>query len=261
MYQSKENNKTIRIFLILLSIMTFLFVLFIYKTSSDNRINTMKFNNISEDGSFVVVDNKIQKDFSDEKNVKIEWYTDLLCPDCERAHRGLKDFLSNAINKKEVEIKFYPLNYLPQHSDNDYPLNSASWILGIAEYSPEETMLFIDTLFADRTDLLDRDAQYFYNTAISIGVKKENVRKIEDSMFTLKAIVNNNSVGIRQRKDLLALSPTKDRMFVPFIIINQEKSLIGESKEIEKDLIAPIKESIKNKETMKDKITIITLVL
>lgn len=255
--KDKSQNNVAIILLMLATLIAALFSVFI-GLSNKKEVELPKpveivepvFENISKDGSFVVTKEGISKDFSKKKNVKIEWYTDFLCPDCARAYNGLKEFLGESLEKDEIEVKFHVLNYLPQYSPENYPLNSASWVTGVAEHEPGKIITYMDILANDKTDIKERTGQYFASKATEVGISKESIKEIEKNLFNFKAVVNGASVGIRQRKDLLEKSLTGDRMFVPFILVNNGKALPGETENVVEDLIAPIKRAIENKETL-----------
>ncbi|HHV42647.1 MAG TPA: thioredoxin domain-containing protein [Clostridiaceae bacterium] len=205
-----------------------------------------EFENISEDGYFVLHKEGVAKDFSGKKSLKLEWYTDGLCPDCTRAHTRTEEFLYDKIDNGIIEIKFHILNFLPQHSPEDYPLRLAIWNLGVAEYAPDRIKEFMNIIYQEENPvpLEDRDENYFLDKAKEAEIPQEAIDKIIKNKFVLEAVVNKASVGIRQNKDLIEMSP-HERMFVPFIFVSGEKmALQGESEDTDKEIIEPIQKYI-----------------
>lgn len=205
-----------------------------------------EFQNISEEGYFILTKDGVTSEFSESEEIlKLEWYMDALCPDCCRAHKNTKELVAEKMEEGVLEIKYFPLNFLPQHSENDYPLHAAAWTLGVAEYAPESIVPFMDLLFAfdeneedeARNDRLNDE--FIENCAREAGVSDEASEQIVDAMYFLKATVNGASVGIRENKELLEKSP-EDRVFVPFIYTDLlSKALDGESEDAA-DLLDPI---------------------
>ena len=66
-----------------------------------------EFKHISENGYFVVYKDGVARDFSGQRNIKLEWYTDGLCPDCTRAHSRAEDFIYEKINNGSMEVKYH----------------------------------------------------------------------------------------------------------------------------------------------------------
>ncbi len=204
-----------------------------------------EFKHISENGYFVVYKGGVARDFSGQRNIKLEWYTDGLCPDCTRAHSRAEDYIYEKINNGSMEVKYHPLNFLPQYSPEDYPLRTAVWTLGVAEYAPEQIQPFMTLLYREDNDvpLADRNDAYLVDMARQAGVSDTAIAEVEDNWFVLEAIVNKASVGIRQNKSLIEISPL-ERVFVPFIFVDGHQALMGESEDTDKDIIEPIQKII-----------------
>lgn len=211
-----------------------------------------EFKNISDKGCFVLSKDGVKPEFSDgDEILKLEWYTDALCPDCCRAHEFTKGFVEEKMAEGLLEIKYFPLNFLPQYSENNYPLHAAAWILGIAEYAPDSVAQFMDLLYVYGEEKEVRKAhlndEFIEKCAKDAGVEDEAFAQIKDEMYFFEATVNGASVGIRQNKELIEKSPL-ERVFVPFIYSDLlSKALEGETEEAE-NLLGPLNDLIESLE-------------
>ena len=229
----------------------------LYDDNGQVVVNRSEFNNINYDGSFVVKKSedgtfKVDKEFSENKDLTIrqfEWYLDLLCPDCKRAYDGTIDYVKEAVNNGDIEIKYHFLNFLPHATEsNQYSLSLASWIVGIAEESPENLFKALEIVedeeFVKSTVSKSDVSQVVYDKFVELKLADKkvldsiyyNIEKYEDA-------VNRDSVGIRKFKKWKDLSPDEEgRFFVPFIynINNGTKALIGEAEDVEKEILQPL---------------------
>lgn len=202
-----------------------------------------------DNASFVVTKDGVSKDFSNnDKIVKIEWYTDPLCPDCTRAHTQTHDFINKQIEDGKLEVKYHTLNFLPKYSKTGYSLRASSWIMGVANFSPGNIHEFMNLIMDENqsTDPDKRDNEYIKGLAIKSGISNENIKKIENSMDLLKVSVNRASENIRNNEELLKRS-NNGKMFVPFIFISdkEECALDGENEDTKCNIQEPIEKFIK----------------
>lgn len=205
-----------------------------------------------DNSSFVMTKNGISKDFTDDnKIVKIEWYTDPMCPDCTRAHTQTHDFINKQIEEGKLEVKYHTLNFLPKYSKTGYPLRASSWIMGVANFSPDNIHEFMNLIMDENqsTEPDKRDDEYIKSLAIKSGVGDENIKKIENSMDLLKVSVNRASENIRNNEELLKRS-NSGQMFVPFIFISdkEECALDGENTDTKCNIQEPIEKMIRELE-------------
>ncbi|HHU08149.1 MAG TPA: thioredoxin domain-containing protein [Clostridiaceae bacterium] len=238
--------------LILLLLVVITFLIFRMNDHEENSLLDVdgrpKFENISNDGDFVVYRGGVAKNFTGRKNVKLEWYTDALCPDCTRAHTTTEDFIFGQIDSGSIEIKFHVLNFLPQYSPEGYSLRAASWVLGAAEFAPDNIKDFMSLVFAESdVEIPARDDVYFKELAKQADISQENIDLIEKNLFLLEAMVNKASVGIRQNQNLINMSP-EERMFVPFIFVSgkTDSALRGEAEDTQTEIIDPIQSLLDN---------------
>lgn len=214
------------------------------------------FNHINYDGSFVVrkaegKDFEVVKDFSENKDKVIrqfEWYQDPLCPDCKRAYNGTNEYVKEAVKNGDIEIKYHILNFLPHATENNYSLSVSSWLIGIAEEMPENLYKALDIVekeefvkeIVSRTDI----SKEVYNKFIELKLAdKEALDKIYYNLERYENAVNRGSVGIRKFKKWKDISGKEDGTFyVPFIynINNGTKALLGESEDVEKEILQPL---------------------
>lgn len=212
------------------------------------KAETLAFDN----SSFVVTKDGLVKDFSNnDKIVKIEWYTDPLCPDCARAHTQTHDFINKQVEEGKLEVKYHTLNFLPKYSKTNYPLRASSWIMGVVNFSPDNIHEFMNLIMDENqtTEPDKRDDEYIKSIALKSGVSNENIKKIENSMDLLKNSVNKASENIRENKELLKRS-NSGKMFVPFIFISdkEECALDGENEDTKCNIQDPIEKMIKELE-------------
>lgn len=238
-------------------IITAIVVLFFKSPQKVETPSKKEYVNINKDGSFVVKGrNKevtVAKDFtkSTSKNLKqFEWYTDVYCPDCTRAHNASKEYIDETIKDGKLEIKFHILNFLPHVTDsNDYSLETASWLIAIAEKYPNKILDAMNLLYNDEfkdkfkeSKLLNEDILEYLTSKTKFLSEKE-AKYIYDNIEDFENTVNRGSVGIRRDKNLKELSPDKEqRVFVPFIYnIEDKKVLDGENEDAETHILKPLK--------------------
>lgn len=208
---------------------------------------------VISDGSFTVTKDGIQKDFTDEDNLKIEWYSDALCPDCCHAHQETEDFFSEKIAEGIIEIKYFPVAILSEHSEDNYCLNAAVWVLGVAEFDPEHAMEFMSAVFDEdfhpgfEDEVEKRPTEAFVELAKKSDVAEDAITKILDHLDPIKEFVNIHSENYRDNEHLKALSPdVEKRVFVPFIVVNDQVALSGEDEDTDKFILEPIQKMIDN---------------
>ena len=154
-------------YIYILTILTILFTLSSslalesFKKVNSLTVNIDKFNNVNSDGSFVLYsdDNKtlkIKKDFTKENNKirQFNWYSDFACGDCINLHKNTNEIIKKQILQGDLEIKYYPLNFLSKKYKNNYSLYSASYLTGLAEYGSGEDVF---NLFEDLMNNESRD--------------------------------------------------------------------------------------------------------
>ncbi len=248
-----DKLKRLQITMVILVVLLLVVIAFLVYRSYDHEMSSLlningqpKFENISDKGDFVVYRGGVAKNFTGRGNIKLEWYTDALCPDCTHAHTTTEDFIFEKIENGSLEIKFHVLNFLPQYSPEGYPLRAAAWTLGIAEFAPDNIKEFMSLVFAENdVEISARDDAYFMDLAEQAEVSRGNISLIEKNLFVLEAMVNKASVGIRQNEDLIAISP-EERMFVPFIFVSgsSEQAFRGEAEDTQAEIIDPIQKLI-----------------
>lgn len=182
-------------------------------------------------GSFVISSTGINKEFIGNK--KITLYTDFLCPDCKNANNSIKSELLKAIDSG-YEVKFNPLNFLTKYS-TEYSENAAAWTLGIAAFEDKDLVLkWMDKLYSIQPSPKDKEKIVEVNTnlekmAKEIGVK--HISNIKNNLEIFKKNINLNTKEFRNSVKIKQNSPY-GRVFVPYIIMGNDKVLAGEDKDV-----------------------------
>ena len=198
--------------------------------------NVDSFNRINKDGSFVIYsdDNKtlkIKKDFTIENNKirQFNWYTDFACGDCINLHKNTNEIIKKQILQGDLEIKYYPLNFLSRKYKNNYSLYSASYLSGLAEYGTGEDVfnLFEDLMSNEskneliKSNDIKKDIEKFILAKNNIS--KDVIKKVNQNIFKLKYIINQGSINIRREEDLTKRSPKEEKtFFTPYIYDNKD---------------------------------------
>lgn len=218
------------------------------------KIDRVEFKNINRDGSFVLRKQEdkiiVSKEFSEDKNAVIrqfEWYTDPLCPDCMRAHKGTEEYISKALAEGIIEIKFHSLNFLPHAIENNYSLAVSAWTIAIAEKEPDKIIEFMNKTYSDELKeklIPESDVQKaLLNYIIENKILDEHeALEIYKDLEKYEDTVNRGSVGIRKFKKWQDLSPKEEKtFFVPFIYnIKSGKALNGESEDTKTEILEPL---------------------
>lgn len=214
---------------ILLSFIVIAITLPLHLETVDNEISEKK-------AYFVLTKDGIKDEFSG-KTKEVRYYTDFFCPDCVRVHEKAGKQLQEKVNKGEIEIKIYPLNYLSHHTD-EFSLKAAYWTLGTSYWQPDKTLDFIDKLYKiDKEEKLKyQDDKQFEELAKSVGINKTTINKIKNNQILLENKINKQSVNIRKNKELLSHSPN-ERMYVPYIIIDNGIALDGENENVKEAVL------------------------
>lgn len=225
--------------------------------NNNAKTSRKEYQNINRDGSFVVKGRngiiKVDKDFtkSSTKDIKqIEWYSDAYCPDCMRAHGAASEYINESITNGDMEVKFHILNFLPYVTDNnEYSLDAAAWLIGIAENYPTRILKAIDIFYTDTfkerfkesTKFNEDIKEYLINEAKLLNEKEAEL--IYNDIENLENTVNRGSVGIRRNKELKELSPDEEkRVFVPFIYNIKDKEVLdGENEDAETHILKRLK--------------------
>ena len=228
----------------IISVITMCFIFFNCKKTE----YTPKY--VNEDGSFVLTKSeKVSKDFVKKNARQYEWYTDVWCPDCIRVHQITHNYVNNAINGGEIEIKYHPINFL-SHKSKNYSLIGAAWITGVAEHCNKDIVLkIIDILYTDKSrndysKLNDNDfIKILIKLTLENGATKEEVENIKNNLNMYKAMINSGSVNIRRMPEWSEISQKEDNScFVPFIFnVKERKAYDGENKNVNDEVLAKLK--------------------
>ena len=199
-------------------------------------INIDNFNKINKDGSFVIYsdDNKtlkIKKDFTTDNNKirQFNWYTDFACGDCINLHKNTNEIIKKQILQGDLEIKYYPLNFLSRKYKNNYSLYGASYLSGLAEYGTgEDVFNLFEDLMSDeskneliKSKDIEKDIEKFILTKNNIS--KDVIKKVNQNIIKLKYTINQGSINIRRDEDLTKCSPKEEKtFFTPYIYDNKD---------------------------------------
>lgn len=199
-------------------------------------INIDNFNKINKDGSFVIYsdDNKtlkIKKDFTTDNNKirQFNWYTDFACGDCINLHKNTNEIIKKQILQGDLEIKYYPLNFLSRKYKNNYSLYGASYLSGLAEYGTgEDVFNLFEDLMSDeskneliKSKDIEKDIEKFILTKNNIS--KDVIKKVNQNIIKLKYTINQGSINIRRDEDLTKRSPKEEKtFFTPYIYDNKD---------------------------------------
>lgn len=198
--------------------------------------NVDSFNRINKDGSFVIYsdDNKtlkIKKDFTTDNNKirQFNWYTDFACGDCINLHKNTNEIIKKQILQGDLEIKYYPLNFLSRKYKNNYSLYGASYLSGLAEYGTgEDVFNLFEDLMSDeskneliKSKDIEKDIEKFILTKNNIS--KDVIKKVNQNIIKLKYTINQGSINIRRDEDLTKRSPKEEKtFFTPYIYDNKD---------------------------------------
>lgn len=253
-------------YIYILTILTILFTLSSslalesFKKVNSLTVNIDKFNNVNSDGSFVLYsdDNKtlkIKKDFTKENNKirQFNWYSDFACGDCINLHKNTNEIIKKQILQSDLEIKYYPLNFLSKKYKNNYSLYSASYLTGLAEYGSGEDVfnLFEDLMNNESRDELvkskdiEKDIEKFILSKNNIS--KNVLKKVNQNIIKLKYAINQGSINIRRDEDLIKRSPKEEKtFFTPYIYNNKdnnENAILTESEEAVNNVLEAVTET------------------
>lgn len=253
-------------YIYILTILTILFTLSSslalesFKKVNSLTVNIDKFNNVNSDGSFVLYsdDNKtlkIKKDFTKENNKirQFNWYTDFACEDCINSHKNTNEIIKKQILQGDLEIKYYPLNFLSKKYKNNYSLYSASYLSGLAEYGTGEDVfnLFEDLMNNETKDKLieskdiEKDIEKFILSKNNIS--KSVIEKVNLNIIKLKYTINQGSINIRRDEDLTKRSPKEEKtFFTPYIYDNKDNNanaVLTESKDAVNNILETVTET------------------
>lgn len=253
-------------YIYILTILTILFTLSSslalesFKKVNSLTVNIDKFNNVNSDGSFVLYsdDNKtlkIKKDFTKENNKirQFNWYSDFACGDCINLHKNTNEIIKKQILQGDLEIKYYPLNFLSKKYKNNYSLYSASYLTGLAEYGSGEDVfnLFEDLMKNESRDELvkskdiEKDIEKFILSKNNIS--KNVIKKVNQNIIKLKYAINQGSINIRRDEDLIKRSPKEEKtFFTPYIYNNKdnnENAILTESEEAVNNVLEAVTET------------------
>jgi len=198
--------------------------------------NIDNFNKINKDGSFVIYsdDNKtlkIKKDFTTDNNEirQFNWYTDFTCGDCINLHKNTNEIIKKQILQGDLEIKYYPLNFLSRKYKNNYSLYGASYLSGLAEYGTgEDVFNLFEDLMSDeskneliKSKDIEKDIEKFILAKNNIS--KDAIKEVNQNIFKLKYTINQGSINIRRDEDLTKRSPKEEKtFFTPYIYDNKD---------------------------------------
>lgn len=227
-----------------------------HSKGTKNLINSP--NNINEDGSFVLSNSTITKDFNKKDGVRTyNWYVDPYCPDCIRVHEATHEYVEKSLKDGSIQIMFHPLNFT-SHKSGDYSLTVSAWVSGLADVSRDSDKIykFMTKIWNKSTkeDLKNLTGvsleEKIVNIANEIGFSKEEVKQVSDNLKGYEFAINKASVNIRKMDKFKELSPKQDKsFFLPFIYGENGKALDGESEKIDSDILAPLKGVISCSET------------
>lgn len=202
-------------------------------------IPDVEITSLNKDGSFVVSSSKIaHKDFSkNSSSVKYIWYTDPLCNDCINVHKNTADVVKNNLNSGKIEIQFHPISFVNPNSI--YSNMTTAWISATADTCNKDIVLSImDAIYTKsfKADNKSKSEANLIETLKAVskhaGAKSKEIRSIVAKLDEVAKMIQIGS-NIRENKELIKLSPKKDKStFVPFIYnITKNKAYDSESKE------------------------------
>ena len=202
-------------------------------------IPDVEITSLNEDGSFIISESKIaHKDFSkNNSSVKYIWYTDPLCDDYINVHKNTSDVVKNNLNSGKIEIQFHPISFVNPNSM--YSNMTTAWISATADTCNKDIVLSImDAIYTKsfKSANKDKSEANLIKTLKSVskqaGTKPKEIKSIVAKLDEVAKMIQIGS-NIRENKELIKLSPKKDKsIFVPFIYnITKNKAYDGESKE------------------------------
>lgn len=202
-------------------------------------IPDVEITSLNEDGFFVISESKMaHKGFSkNSSSVKYIWYTDPLCNDCINVHKNTADVVKNNLNSGKIEIQFHPISFV--NPTSIYSNITTAWISATADTCNKDTILNImDTIYTESFKAANKDKseadliETLKSVSKQAGTKPKEIRSIVAKLDEVAKMIQIGS-NIRENKELIKLSPKKDKsIFVPFIYnITKNKVYDGESKE------------------------------
>ena len=191
-----------------------------------------KYNNINDNGTFVLTKEGIKKDFTNTRK-KLDWYSDPYCDDCIAMHEKVFKDIKGKVQNGELEVKIHELNFLAHRQTTNYSLRNSAYILGIAEYEPNRVLDALDIFYSKRFKEVwknENNHNGFKALSSVLGLKDNTVKKVLQSQSEFEKLVDKNSRGIRYDQKMKDLSPTGS-MFTPFIVPEGGKALDAEKVE------------------------------
>ena len=210
------------------------------------------FNNINEDGSFVLTKNGVQKEFSDNKHIKkVHYYFDVLCGDCQRVHKEAGEFLEENIKNGNIEIMYHPTLYI----------NTAKKPETEEFRNARRNELTYDIMYTvlNYPNDLDKIFEIMENSFELAGDKEAKEIRSEEEVHKTEKILSDlysdeyyyfreKALNMLPKRDelvnsekLKSLSWKEEKtMFVPFIYVEGQKSLDGENESVEEGVVKPL---------------------
>ena len=191
-----------------------------------------KYNNINDDGTFVLTKDGIKKDFTNTRK-KLDWYSDPYCDDCIAMHEKVFKDIKGKVQNGELEVKIHELNFLAHRQTTNYSLRNSAYILGIAEYEPDRLLDALDVFYSKRFKEVwknENNNNGFKAVSSVLGLNENTLKKVIQNQAEFEKLVNKNSRGIRYDQKMKDLSPTGS-MFTPFIVPEGGKALDAEKVE------------------------------
>lgn len=189
-------------------------------------------------GTVILGDKKAYKPdekLPDDVNV-VEIYLDPYCPDCVVFETAIKPQLDKLIKEGKTVVKYHFFTFLSPKTIDDYSNRAASYMLAVAEHKPEIAKDFIDKImtkeFRPQRGVKTPD-ETFKKLYMSLGGDEATWNnKIEKSKTQIVEQIKTATAEAFNDTNLINKSPIKDRLFVPFIFVNDSpKAIDAEGKD------------------------------
>lgn len=184
--------------------------------------------------SFVVGANgELVKNADKVDNAKtIEWYLDPYCPACAKYEEVVGPKVPE-IHKKGLNIRYNMLSFLSTRSADDYSNRAASFMLAVAETSPQIAQKFLQKVvhpdFQPGHGAASKTGdEKFQEVFKQVGGKDEDwnkVAELQKKLLDSKVVASKTAVAFND-KDLLSKSET-GRLSTPFIVVGDSAKALN----------------------------------
>lgn len=215
---------------------------------------------VSVDGTFLVgKDGALSVTDRTEAKVTIDDFFDPACGACVTYAGEAKEVFTNAIESGDVVVNYHPVMFLNGGQDGahkDYSLNTAGYVLSVAEHAPKEAGKFVNLILDKEVyEKLQADdfkqSEFIAELFEKLELTEEQIKLIEGDleMFKQVAIKNTEDFTATDGK-WMEFGPLDEegnpQLFTPFILVNETGKLetMAQTLETLEDIASDLQASI-----------------